>query len=46
MEINLASHFYKLEKERIIIVALSFGLSSSTCNCETTDGERAGLENW
>lgn len=43
MEINLPSHFYKLENEGMVIVGLSFGLRRSTCNCE---GECAGLENW
>lgn len=46
MEINLSSYFYKLENEGIVIVASSFGLSRSTCNCETTEGECARLENW
>lgn len=46
MEINLLSHFYKLENEGVVIVALSFGLSRSTCNCEATEGECTGLEKW
>lgn len=46
MEINLLSHFYKLENEGVVIVALSFGLSRSTCDCEAPEGERTELEKW
>lgn len=38
MEINLPAHFYKLEDEGMVIVALRFGLSRPTCNYKTTEG--------